>query len=563
MAISHHYLLNLALEQDRAEWTDGQLLEGYVCRKDTAALEALVLRHGPMVWGVCCRLLKRHDAEDAFQATFLILIRKAASIVPRGMVGNWLYGVAHQTALNLRTQILRRGAREVQVTELPHSPTNEGRLWEELKPLLDQELSRLPSKYRSAVLLCDLEGKTRKEAARQLGVAEGTVASRLARGRSMLANRLARHGLVVSVGTLEAVLGQKASGAVPNTVMASAIETFSLVISGNAATMGLIQPKVASLTEGVLRAMFATKLKVGLAALVMLGMGAFTYGMLGTGKMDAKTDEPAAKTDDKSKEPEGDAAQALKVTIKLGTAHIQFRDKFNLDLRVENVSKEIVSFESATCSWIADWTPSTKRVSWETWECFSNRLVTVKLKPGETYEKSLAMFLVPGDQVSFKMGFTPRNLTPKNSKQTYWSNELTLQIDKAKQDPGKTDPPALKVDVPSPMPEKANSSVPANLLKARLDAAKEAYRVALEYFRAGNGNTPEDIYTWSVRWLHAQLDLSDKRDERIAALEEHTKRMKDLQKLVESIAPARLTQKEIVAARWYLAEAEIGLAKEK
>src|SRR5205823_8675279 len=152
--------------RDGAGLADGQLLEDYLSRRDEAALAALVRRHGPMVWGVCRRVLRNHhDAEDAFQATFLVLVRKAASIVPREMVANWLYGVAHQTALKARATAAKRKGRERQVTQMPEPAVTEQDLWTDLLPLLDQELSRLPDKYRSVIILCDLEGKTRKEAA--------------------------------------------------------------------------------------------------------------------------------------------------------------------------------------------------------------------------------------------------------------------------------------------------------------------------------------------------------------------------------------------------------------
>src|ERR1700731_4596533 len=172
--------------RDGAGLTDEQLLEDYISRHDEAAFATLVRRHGPMVWSVCRRVLRNHqDAEDAFQATFLVLVRKAASIVPREMVANWLYGVAHQTARKARATTAKRQAREKQVNELPEPEARtEPELWRDLQPLLDQELSRLPDKYRVAVVLCDLEGKTRKEAARQLGVPEGTLAARVARGRA-------------------------------------------------------------------------------------------------------------------------------------------------------------------------------------------------------------------------------------------------------------------------------------------------------------------------------------------------------------------------------------------
>src|SRR5215470_16466737 len=153
-----HHLRRTVLLRDGAGLTDGQLLEGYINRRDQAALAALMRRHGPMVWGVCRRLLDHHDAEDAFQATFLVLVRKAASIVPRQMVVNWLYGVAHQTALNARATAARRKGRERQVTEMPEPAVAEQDPWRDLQPVLDEELSRLPDKYRAVIVLCDLEG---------------------------------------------------------------------------------------------------------------------------------------------------------------------------------------------------------------------------------------------------------------------------------------------------------------------------------------------------------------------------------------------------------------------
>src|SRR5262249_39553350 len=146
----------------------------------------------PMVLGVCRRVLRNEaDAEDAFQATFLVLVKKAASIRPRGMVGNWLYGVAHTTALKARAMRTRRLAKEREAAARPKPEAAAG-AWEQLHGLLDQELKALPDKYRAAIVLCDLEGKSVKEAAQQLGCPPGTIGSRLARGRRLLSRRLAR-----------------------------------------------------------------------------------------------------------------------------------------------------------------------------------------------------------------------------------------------------------------------------------------------------------------------------------------------------------------------------------
>src|SRR5262245_41751490 len=243
--------------------TDRELLEDWLGRREEAALTALVRRHGPMVWGVCRRVLaNHHDAEDAFQATFLVLVRKAASIVPREMLANWLYGVAHQTALKARATAAKRKGRERQVPEMPEPAASEQDLWRDLQPLLDEELSRLPDKFRVVIVLCDLEGKTRKEAARQLGVPEGTVAGWLPRARALLAKRLARHGLAVSGGALAALLSQKvASAGVPASVALHTIKAASLFAAGPGAA-GVISAEVAALTEGVLKTMILSKGKI-------------------------------------------------------------------------------------------------------------------------------------------------------------------------------------------------------------------------------------------------------------------------------------------------------------
>jgi RNA polymerase sigma factor (sigma-70 family) len=231
-----------------------------------------------MVWGVCRRVLgNHHDTEDAFQATFLVLVRKAASIASPKLLANWLYGVAHQTALKARATTAKRKARERQVTQMPEPAATQPDLWNDLLPLLDQELSRLPDKYRIAIVLCDLEGKTRKEAARQLDVPEGTLAARLARGRVMLVKRLARHGLAVSSGALGAILSQNvASAGVPAWLVSSTVKAARLFAAGQSAAVGLISAKAAALTEGVLQTMLLSKLKA--AVVLMLTIGGLGIG---------------------------------------------------------------------------------------------------------------------------------------------------------------------------------------------------------------------------------------------------------------------------------------------
>jgi RNA polymerase sigma factor (sigma-70 family) len=302
-AIQH--LRGALLLGEGADLTDGQLLESFISRREQAALEALVRRHGPMVWGVCCRILhNHHDTEDAFQATFLVLVRKAASVTPREMVGNWLYGVAHQTALKARATAAKRRAREMQVMDMPEPAVKERDFSSDLQAVLDQELSRLPDKYRVAIVLCDLDGKTRKEAARQLGLPEGTLAGRQTRGRAMLAKRLARHGQGVSGVSLATMLSQNVAAAgVPTSVLSSTIKAATLVASGQAAATGVISARVAALTEGVLKTMLLTKLKIATVVLFLVGFSAFTYGIMAPGQEREPLTQVAKKQTPKEEEP--------------------------------------------------------------------------------------------------------------------------------------------------------------------------------------------------------------------------------------------------------------------
>jgi RNA polymerase sigma factor (sigma-70 family) len=246
---------------------DGHLLDRFIEFADEDAFAELVRRHAPMVWGVCRRILRHlQDAEDAFQATFLVLVRRAASILPREMVANWLYGVANQTALKARALAARRQAREKQMREMPEPAVTDQAGWRDLRDVLDQALRGLPDKYRVALILCDLEGKTRKEAAQQLGWPEGTVAGRLANARSLLAKRLARQGVALSAGALAVAVSRAAAAELsPAPVVSVAINN----LSGVSAT-------AVALAEGVIRSMARITLKLmtmALLAVALLGIG--------------------------------------------------------------------------------------------------------------------------------------------------------------------------------------------------------------------------------------------------------------------------------------------------
>ena len=282
--------------------TDGELLARFLRGRDGDALAALVRRHAPMVWGVCRRIRHdHHDAEDAFQATFLVLVRKSAD-VPGRAVANWLYGVARQTAVRVRATAAKRGRREAQVATMPE-PTAEDARDADLQAVLDEELSRLPDRYRGVVVLCDLESLTRKEAARQLGIPEGSVASRLARARAVLARRLARRGIVLS-GSVGAVAAGVASASAPPAVVASTIRAASRMAAGRAAG---VSAQVAALTGGGVKAMLVTKLRGVLAGVLVVGLAlAGAAGLLDQAQAaeqpKAKEGRPAARKNQKPSE---------------------------------------------------------------------------------------------------------------------------------------------------------------------------------------------------------------------------------------------------------------------
>jgi RNA polymerase sigma factor (sigma-70 family) len=243
--------------------TDGDLLNRYLLDRNDVAFESLLKRHGAMVLGVCRRILRNEaDAQDAFQATFLVFVRKAASIQPRGLVANWLYGVAQKTSLKARVMNRRREA-NARLRKPAFRDASHDQAQMELADLLDQELSRLPAKYRAPVVLCELEGRSLKEAAQQLACPEGTVASRLARGRNLLAKRLAGQGLALSGAALAPALAREAMAAtVPSALFASTARSASAFVAGPALAAGVVSSKVFTLAEGVLRTMFLSKLKL-------------------------------------------------------------------------------------------------------------------------------------------------------------------------------------------------------------------------------------------------------------------------------------------------------------
>jgi RNA polymerase sigma factor (sigma-70 family) len=274
-----HHLGQTMLRQDGAGLTDGQLLRSFLYQGDEAAFEALVRRHGPMVRGVCRRVLRNlDDADDAFQAAFLVLLRKASTLATREVLGDWLHGVAYRTALKARSAAAHRRMKERRTLRRDTITDLEDR-WDWL-PLLDEDVGRLPLKYRLPVVLCDLEGRTRKDAAQQLDWPEGTLSGRLSRARTMLARRLTRRGVTLSATALAAGIASEASARVPFSLIRPICKNAMEFVAGSAA--GSVSAYVAALTEGVIKSMFVSKLRYAVALVMVVliltaGAGAWRY----------------------------------------------------------------------------------------------------------------------------------------------------------------------------------------------------------------------------------------------------------------------------------------------
>lgn len=273
--------------------SDGELLRRFVNARDTSAFETLLRRHGPMVLGVCRRVLNHgQDAEDAFQATFLILVQRGESVQPPERVGAWLHGVALRTARKARTLALHRQARE---RAYARTEMRVDVPVDDLQAIIDEVLLGLPEYYRDPIVLCDLEGVPQREAARRLGWPEGTLTTRLKRGRKLLGERLSRRGIGVGAAVLSSWCANEA-----NAQVAGSLLTSTLTAAMGNGLMGAT-PAVAKLTREVIRSMTTTKLK-GLTA-VFLVLGVLCVGTTwalnasdnGPDKAEAKDPPKAAK----------------------------------------------------------------------------------------------------------------------------------------------------------------------------------------------------------------------------------------------------------------------------
>src|SRR5262245_19153885 len=271
LSTSLRHLGRILLAGDLDDLSDAELVGRFVERRDEAAFTALVRRHGMVVLGVCRRVLRhQQDAEDAFQATFLVLARDAASLRRAAAVGNWLDGVAYNVARKARSIRERRAIKEREAAARQPSATRAD--GDDLREVLDRELHALPDRYRAPIVLCDLMGLTTGEAATEVGCPPKTLGTRLSRARSLLARRLLRRGVALSAGALVAALGPSATATVPRRLLDSTVQV---------ATGPCVPPAIVALTQGVSNVMLLNTVK-SLAVLIcgVVAVAGLSVGIL-------------------------------------------------------------------------------------------------------------------------------------------------------------------------------------------------------------------------------------------------------------------------------------------
>jgi RNA polymerase sigma factor (sigma-70 family) len=294
------HIRTIATSGCASERTDRQLLDDFSSRRDETAFAALVTRHGPQVLRVCRRVLQhQQDAEDAFQATWLVLAQNSGSIRKREALAGWLYAVAYRIAMKARRSAARRRSHETRFRDrsprITASPT-----WDDVQSVLDEEIHRLPKVFQTAFVLCVLQGKSGPDAARELGIREGTLSSRLSRARRRLQERLARRGIQLSTLLAAMALAESVVRAsLPAALTASVLRSAILVASGEKAA-ALVPTKVAALAAGVSRTMFLTKIKSATAVLLaasafVAGAGSLVVGAITASQAEQKQATPAPR----------------------------------------------------------------------------------------------------------------------------------------------------------------------------------------------------------------------------------------------------------------------------
>jgi RNA polymerase sigma factor (sigma-70 family) len=303
------HIRRLAADQKMSEQSDGALLRAFLGDNDPSAFEVLMRRHGPMVLHVCRRTLGNgHDAEDACQATFLVLAQQARSIRKQASLASWLHGVAYRMATHAKRSAARRHRYESRVSSAQPSNPALTAAWQEIQVLLDEEIERLPETLRAPFVSCCLENKSSAEAARQLGLQEATVWKRVSRARKLLQEQLTRRGVSLAAVLAATAIGANgASAAVPHALLGATVKAAAQVAAGQALTGGSVPAQVISLVEGVNQAMFLNKCKT--AILLLLAAAVVGFGLARTVRTHAAGGEPPPSAKEAAPQAPGEGAK--------------------------------------------------------------------------------------------------------------------------------------------------------------------------------------------------------------------------------------------------------------
>jgi RNA polymerase sigma factor (sigma-70 family) len=306
------FLYKVSGIQEARDLTDCELLEKFLAHKDETAFATLVERHGPMVFSVCRRVLgDPHEAEDVFQATFLVLVRRMRSIGGNSSIGGWLHEVARRIALKARTQKAARRHRETEAGNMRSARAVDDLSLEELRTVLDEEIASLPEKHRAPIVLCHLEGKTYDQAARELGCTKISLARRLARARELLRRQLERRGIGLAAGALATSLaGMTVAAPLPGLLTIKTVKAATLVAGGKAVAGTYLSARALALAEEAIRGMLLIKGKLVLMVMA-LGLAVAGAGWAGYKGL-AETGQPAPAANAQLPAPKKQAQDPLK-----------------------------------------------------------------------------------------------------------------------------------------------------------------------------------------------------------------------------------------------------------
>jgi RNA polymerase sigma factor (sigma-70 family) len=541
-----HFLRRQIAVRDADSTSDGQLVRRFAQTRDEAAFAELLRRHGPMVLGVCRRVLGNSaDADDAFQATFLVLVHKAGALGAPESVANWLHGVAHRTALKARVEAAKRLQREREAGPMPTTSATDDVIWRDLRPVLDEEIQRLPARYRAPFLLCHLEGMTNEEAARQLGCPEGTILSRLSRARDRLRVRLAKRGITISATALAAVVtGKTAAACVP-----AALAQTTLQAAMTLATAGIVAAHVLTLTEGVIHAMFAAKVKF--AATVLLGVtliagaGSYGYGKLSANGQTASdsaqagagksSSQPPGAVKDRSPEATQKEVERKRIQISQRDA---YREQWNARRKELLQGKTTVDMAAeANRFWgaaeIALSDNKTERVA--AIQAQIDRAQTVERIVRERFDAGLAkpieLTLAKADRENAEGLLSDE----QKSRDDFEERRAAIELNRKLQP----------------------------LMQKRLDAVREQMRARAEEFLAAK-TTLDVVLECSANLLKAQQEMSDRPVDRLRMLEMHYQRMKTVHEIMDiRFRAGKATTAETAQAAYNRYDAEIALERFK